>query len=136
MKKILLILSLVFLPATVLLAQDDDTDDGIENVRDKMAEYIKKRLNLNDAEAKKFTPAFIDYFKEWRKTIKENKGDNLLLRRKVTELQVRHRNKFREIIGENRSNQVFEHQRKFLQELRDLQKNRHRTNPDRNPRRN
>ena len=137
MKKILLFLSLFLLPAAHLLAQDDDgDDDGIEKVRDKMAEYVQKRLKLSDAEAKKFTPAFIDYFKEWRKTIRENRGDQLVLRQKVADLQVRHRNKFKEIIGETRSNQVFEHQKRFLQELRDIQKDRRRTNPPRLPRRN
>ena len=57
MKRFLLILSLLFVTSPVLFAQDDESD-GNEKIRDKMNEYIQKRLNLSDDEAKKFTPGF------------------------------------------------------------------------------
>lgn len=132
MKRYLLILSFLFLAAPALLAQEDDDDDEIETVRDKMGEYIQKRLKLSDEEAKKFNPAFIKYFQEWRKTLRDNKGDKILRNQKIGDLQLKHRNQFREIIGEQRSNQVFELQNKFIRELRDIRQNRLRNNLRRN----
>lgn len=108
----------------VLFAQDDDENDGNEKIRDKMNEYIQKRLNLSDDEAKKFSPIFLRYFKEWRQTIKENRGDKLILQQKIIDLRLRYRTQFREIMGEKRGNQVFNQQDNFIRELRDLRRDR------------
>ena len=122
MKRFLLILSLLFVTGSCLLAQSDD--DGNEKIRDKMNEYIQKRLNLSNDEAKKFTPVFLQYFKEWRQTIKDNRGDKLILQQKVVDLRLRYRTQFREIIGEKKGNQVFSHQENFIKELRDIRRDR------------
>ena len=124
MKRFLLILSLLFVTGSYLFAQDDNDNDGNEKIRDKMNEYIQKRLNLSDGEAKKFTPVFLKYFKEWRQTIKDNRGDRLILQQKVVDLRLRYRTQFREIIGEKRGNQVFSHQENFIKELRDIRRDR------------
>jgi len=124
MKKFLLILSLLFVTGSCLFAQDDDDKDGNEKIRDKMNEYIQKRLNLSDDEAKKFSPVFLRYFKEWRQTIKENKGDKLILQQKIIDLRLRYRTQFREIIGENKGNHVFNHQENFIKELKDIRRDR------------
>ncbi|MGZ5220942.1 MAG: hypothetical protein ACXWC7_12715 [Chitinophagaceae bacterium] len=124
MKRFLLILSLFFVTGSFLFAQDDDDNDGNEKIRDKMNEYIQKRLNLSDDEAKKFSPVFLKYFKEWRQTIRDNRGDRLILQQKVVDLRLRYRTQFREIIGEKRGNTVFTHQENFIRELRDLRKDR------------
>jgi hypothetical protein len=123
MKRFLLIVSLFFVTGTSLFAQDDD-NDGNEKIRDRMNEYIQKRLNLSNDEAKKFSPIFLQYFKEWRQTLRDNKGDRLILQQKIVDLRLRYRTQFREILGEQRGNQVFGHQEKFIQELRDLRKDR------------
>ncbi len=124
MKKFLLILSLLFVTGSCLFAQEDDDNDGNEKIRDKMNEHIQKRLSLSDDEAKKFSPVFLRYFKEWRQTIKENKGDKLILQQKVIDLRLRYRTQFREIIGENRGNNVFGQQDNFIRELRDIRRDR------------
>ena len=123
MKTFLLIVSLFFVTGTSLFAQDDD-NDGNEKIRDRMNEYIQKRLNLSNDEAKKFTPIFLQYFKEWRQTLRDNKGDRLILQQKIVDLRLRYRTQFREVLGEQRGNQVFGHQEKFIQELRDLRRDR------------
>ena len=124
MKRFLLILSLLFVTGSGLFAQDDDDNAGNEKIRDKMNEYIQKRLNLSNDEAKKFTPVFLQYFKEWRQTIKENRGDKLILQQKIVDLRLRYRTQFREIIGEKRGNQVFGQQENFIKELRDIRRDR------------
>lgn len=125
MKHFLFILSFLFISVAPIFAQDDDDDvDDNATIRDKMSEYIQQRLNLTSDEAKKFKPVFIDYFKEWKKTARENRGDNLVLRQKIADLQIRYRARFRDIIGESRSNQIFTHQRGFILELRRLRQER------------
>lgn len=134
MKKIFFILSFVLVASVRLFAQDDDNDDaadGNEKIRDKMSEFIQKRLNLTKDEAGKFAPIFIKYFQEWRQTIRDNKGDKLVMQQKITDLQVRYRTQFREVLGEQRGNQVYHHQRVFLQGLRGVRNNRLQNNPNR-----
>jgi hypothetical protein len=124
MKRFLFILSFLTLTTATLIAQDDDDVDDNATIRDKMSEYIQQRLNLNPEESKKFKPVFIEYFKEWKKTARENRADKLVLRQKITDLQVRYRGRFREILGESRSNLIFTHQRGFILELRRLRQER------------
>jgi hypothetical protein len=122
MKKIFYILTLFILAGFVAKAQDDGADDRI---RDKMREYIQKRMDLTKNESEKFTPVFIRYFKEWRTTLRENgRGPRLDLQQKIIDLRIRYRNEFKEILGEKRSNDVYEHQDKFIRELKTIQQER------------
>ena len=136
MKKLLFILSLLFVTSVSLFAQDDDVDqdEGNEKIRDKMSEFIQRRLDLTKAETEKFAPVFIRYFKEWRQTLRENKTDPLVRQQKVVDLQLRYRNQFREIIGDKRGNQVFNHQRRFIEEMIHIRQERL-GNPNRPPKR-
>jgi len=123
MKRILVILSLFMLASVKLIAQDDD--NGNERIRDKMSQYIQERLNLSKSEAEKFSPVFLRYFREWKMTLRESKGEPVLLRQqKIVDLRLRYRDQFKEIIGEKRSNEVFDHQQRFIQGMRDLQRER------------
>ena len=123
MKRILIILSLFMLASAKLIAQDDE--NGNERIRDKMSQYIQERLNLSKSEAEKFSPVFLRYFREWKMTLRESKGEPVLLRQqKIVDLRLRYRDQFKEIIGEKRSNEVFDHQQRFIQGMRDLQRER------------
>ena len=104
-------------------AQEDE-NDGTEKIRDRMNEFIQRRLHLSNAEAQKFTPVFLRYFKEWRTTIRDNKGDRLLLQQKVVDLRLRYRTEFREILGEKRGNLVYDQQELFIREMREVGKQR------------
>ena len=42
----------------------------------------------------------------------------------LVDLRLRYRTQFREVLGEQRGNQVFGHQEKFIKELRDLRRDR------------
>jgi hypothetical protein len=122
MKKIFYILTLFILTGFAANAQDDGAD---ERIRDKMREYIQKRMDLTKNESEKFTPVFIRYFKEWRTTLRENgRGPRLDLQQKIIDLRIRYRNEFKEILGEKRSNDVYEHQDKFIKELKTIQQER------------
>ena len=117
MKKILYILTLMFSFTISSVAQDDNQGDG-GKVRERMVEYIQQKLGLSKAEAERFSPVFINYFKELRKTNQDLKGDRLVLQQKIAELRLRYRDQFKPIIGEKRSNDVFTHERDFIQKAK------------------
>jgi hypothetical protein len=116
MKKILLILTLALFAGIAAQAQDDDND----RIRDKMREFIQKRLSLTRNEAEKFTPVFVRYFREWRQTLQDNKNDVLVRQQRIAELRIRYRTEFKDIVGEKRSNEVFKKQEEFIQGLQKM----------------
>ena len=111
MKKIIYILIFSLSISTISFAQDDD---GAGKIRDKMIEYIQNKLGLSKAEAEKFQPVFLDYLKDMRSTKQQFKGDRLVLQQKVIDLRIRYRDQFKPIIGEQRSNEVFQREKEFV----------------------
>ena len=115
MKKILLILTLASLSFSSK-AQNEEHD----KIRDKMTEFIQKRLDLTRNEAERFTPVFIRYFREWKQTLQETRGDVLIRQQKIVDLRIRYRTEFRDIVGEKRSNDVYRQQDVFVREITEL----------------
>ena len=131
MKKFLIILTLTLI-AYNGFAQEEEKGTN-ERIRDRMSEYIQKRLHLSNEESHKFTPVFFRYFKEWRTTLRDNRSDRLVLQQKVVDLRLRYRNEFREILGEKRGSQVYDHQEVFIKEMRRVGKERMESRPVRPP---
>ncbi len=96
-----------------------------------MREFIQKRLNLTRNEAERFTPVFIRYFREWRQNLRE--PDILLREQKITEVKIRYRTEFREIVGEKRSNEVFRQQKIFIDNLQKIRQEQIRNRKDDRP---
>jgi len=117
MKKLLYLFAFIFSFNVMGFAQDDDDRGG--KLREKMVEYIQTRLNLSKAEAEKFQPVFLDYLKQMRSTKQEFGGDRLVLQQKVAELRLRFRDQFKNIVGEQRSNDVFKHEREFVDKVKE-----------------
>ena len=116
MKKILYILIFAFSLSNVSFAQDDDDAGG--KLREKMVEYIQNKLGLSKSEAEKFQPVFLDYLKDMRSTKQQFRGgDKLILQQKIVDLRIRYRDQFKPIIGEARSNAVFQHERDFVEKV-------------------
>jgi hypothetical protein len=132
MKYFFLIVSFFFSVQLPLFAQEDDNDHN--GIRDRMNEYIQHRLDLSKEEAARFTPVFLEYYKEWRRTLRENREDALERQKKIIDLRIRYRVRFREILGERRGSQVFGHQDAFIRGMRDIIEERRMGNPP--PRRN
>ncbi len=118
MKKLLTILVLLFVTSSVCFAQDGDGDN--DKIREKMTEFIQRRMGLSRIEAEKFNPVFLRYFREWKTTIRENKNDRPMLQLRVAELRIRYRSEFKDIVGEKRCNQIYEHQEVFIREVQKI----------------
>lgn len=129
MKKFLLILTLALFAGTVSEAQDNEND----KIRDKMREFIQRRLNLTRNEAERFTPVFIRYFTEWRQALREHKDDMLERQKRIVDLRIRYRPEFREIVGEKRSTEIFRQQEVFIDNLRKVREEQTRNRADDRP---
>jgi len=116
MKRFLFILTFALLTGFSSKAQSDEHD----KIRDKMTEFIQKRLDLTRNEAERFTPVFIRYFREWKQTLQETRGDILIRQQKIVDLRIRYRTEFRDIVGEKRSNDVYKQQDVFVREITEL----------------
>lgn len=114
----------IFLSLTLsLCAQDDDRGDGAK-ISERMTEYVQKRLGLSKEEAERFSPVFLNYFNDLRKTTQENRGDKLVMQQKVVDLKLRYRDQFKNIVGDKRSNDVFVYERDFVEEVKQLRNER------------
>ena len=116
MKNFLFILTFALLTGFSSKAQSDEHD----KIRDKMTEFIQKRLDLTRNEAERFTPVFIRYFREWKQTLVENRNDGLVRQQRIIELRLRYRTEFRDIVGEKRSNDVYKQQDVFIREIKEM----------------
>lgn len=111
----ILLLCLTTFSAT---AQEDDGPGG--KVRERMTEYIEKRLGLSRSEAQQFSPIYLNYLNDLRKTTQDHKGDRLVQQQKVAELRLNYRNQFKNVVGDKRSNDVFNYERDFVDEVKRL----------------
>ena len=127
MKRILYILSCFLLLSTATMAQDDRGNG--EKVRERMTEYLQKRLDLSKSEAERFGPVFMNYFNDLRSTNQQYKSDRLVLQQKIVDLRLRYRDQFKTIMGEKRSNDVFTYEREFVNEVKELRKERLQNKP-------
>jgi hypothetical protein len=116
MKKLLYLL--IFICSAHFGAFAQDEQDG-SRVRERMVEYIESKLSLSKSESERFVPVFINYFKELRQTNQQYRNDRLVLQQKIAELRLRYRDQFKPIIGEKRSNDVFVHEREFVQKVKE-----------------
>lgn len=118
MKKYLFILFISLFSSLVVFSQDEPAEDKGGKLQERMQLYIQKRLNMTKAESQRFSPIFIRYITELRRTHRENVGDRPVLQLRIAELRVRFRNEFRQVIDEQRANKIFQHQKEFEDKIR------------------
>jgi hypothetical protein len=103
-------------------AQEDGP--GAARLKEKMVEYIQTKLGLNKAEAERFQPMFMDYLRQLRDVKQEHKDDKLVLQQKIIEVRLKFRDQIKPVVGEKRSNEVFTHEREFVEKVQDVRKER------------
>jgi hypothetical protein len=121
MKKIIYIFTFLLF-AHSSFSQDEQ--NGTARIKEKMVNYIQDRLGLSKAEAERFQPIFLDYFKDLKRTNQDFKGDRLVLQQKIIEVRLKYRDQFKPVIGEKRSNDVFLYERDFVNTLKDIREER------------
>jgi hypothetical protein len=118
MKKYLLILFLSLTASFAGFGQSEEQEDRGGKLAERMKEYVQKRLNLTSGEAEKFSPVFLRYLLELRKTHRDFRTDVPMRQLKIAELRVRFRTEFRQIMDEQRANKIFDYQREFEDKIR------------------
>lgn len=113
MKKYLFILFVSVFTSFTGFAQEEEVEDKGGKLLERMQLYIQKRLNMTKSESERFSPIFLRYISELRRTHRENKGDRPMLQLRVAEIRVKFRNEFRQVVDEQRANRVFQHQKEF-----------------------
>jgi hypothetical protein len=106
----------LFLCTALQLSYAQDEPQGAAAVREKMVEYIQNKLDMSKAEAERFQPLFMDYLNQLRKVKQEHGNDRLVLQQKVVEARLKFRDQVKPVIGDKRSNDVFTHERDFIEE--------------------
>jgi len=125
MKKILLILSLLFLTGLCVFAQNEEGDQDGGKIQERLKEYLQKRLGLTKNEADKFSPVYLRYFNELRKTHQESKNlPQIDRQQKILEIRLRYRNEFKPILGEDRANKVFIAEQEFRKKVLEVRQER------------
>ncbi|MFN2457627.1 MAG: hypothetical protein ABR502_05450 [Chitinophagaceae bacterium] len=127
MKRILYLIVFIFTFSSASFAQDDDKG---ERIRERMSEYLQKRLHLTKTEAERFEPLFLNYFIELKRTNQQYRGDRLVLQQKIVDLRLRYRDQFKSVMGERRSNDVFQYERDFVDEVKRLRQERMQNHTD------
>jgi nitrate reductase assembly molybdenum cofactor insertion protein NarJ len=120
MKKYLLILFVTLFASFTGFAQDEELEDKGGKLLERMQLYIQKKLDMTKDEAERFSPVFLRYISELRRTHREFRADRPMLQLKIAEVRVRFRDQFKPIINEQRANRVFQHQREFEEKIRQI----------------
>ena len=129
MKKFLYIVGLFLVTGFSVQAQDNDNqDEKLGRLQERMREYIQRKLAMSKGESEKFSPIFLRYIIDLRRTHRDFKTDRPMLQLKIAELRIKYRTEFRQVVDEQRANKVFEYQREFeqkvIREFQDRQKDR------------
>lgn len=121
MKKLLYTLFFVF---TMQSGFAQEEPPGAVRLKEKMVEYIQEKMSLSKTEAERFQPLFMDYLNQLRQVKQDHKGDRLELQKKVIDVRIKFRDQIKPIVGEKRSNDVFTHEREFVEKVQDARKQR------------
>jgi hypothetical protein len=139
MKKLLMMLLMLFSVTVYAVAQDDKPDDekqGGGRVYALMVAYLTKELNLSAEEAQKFWPVYNQYRAEIRKTRMDGKANSkteIEIEESLLNVRKRYDGEFAKALSKEKANRVFQAEKKFatvvqreLQERRQQQLNRRR----------
>jgi hypothetical protein len=119
MKKIVIILSLLFLHNYFCVAQTQSDSTGKDKIEGLKETYMNKELNLTPQEAQKFWPVYKNYFQEIRQARKNYTNDEVAFEEKVVEIRKKYKDNFKSILNSNdRANKVYVSEKN----LRDLLK--------------
>ena len=116
MKRHILIIAIMFGSFTVANAQMDKREHPkAEKVQALKIAFITQKLELTTDEAQRFWPVYNRYEAELRQMITDNKlgGDAIDNEERVLNLKKKYRSEFNKVIGQPKTNLLFNSEREF-----------------------
>lgn len=113
MKKILFILTLLFLNVAFLRAQDGEDQKRGEKVEALKVAFITQKLNLSSDEAQRFWPVYNRYEVEMKQALRQNNSDVIDNDEHILNIRKRYRNEFSGVLGGDRVNTLFRSENEF-----------------------
>jgi hypothetical protein len=105
MKKTFFIISLLFLHSYICVAQTQQSDPKVEDVK---VAYMNKELSLTPDEEQKFWPVYNNYFLEIKQARKDYSNDEVGFEDKVVQIRKKYKGDFQRILNSDaRVNKVF-----------------------------
>ena len=140
MKKIYIIISLLFLHSYICVAQTQSNDNS-NKAEDVTKAYMTKELNLTPEEAEKFWPVYKDYFNELKQAKSVYGNDEVAFEEKVVEIRKKYKDNFKSILNsDGRVNKVYVSEKNLRdllkKELQNRQRLRHIPNQPQDKRKN
>lgn len=113
MKKLLLILFVLFTGIHLVHAQDDD-NKRLEKIKALKIAFISQKLELSPDDAQKFWPVYGNYESEMNQVLSTKPGVDVIDHdEKILNLRKKYRSEFVKVIGQPRMNKLFNAEREF-----------------------
>jgi len=115
MKRLILIITFFLGSFSFVKAQNDNKEDRGEKIQALKIAFITQKLELTSDEAQKFWPVYNRYETDIRQVIRDNKtgGDAIDNEEKVLNVKKRYRSEFIKVIGQPKTNTLFNSEREF-----------------------
>lgn len=115
MKHLILILILSVSSFSIVNAQKDGREQKTEKVQALKIAFITQKLELTSDEAQRFWPVYNRYETEIRQVMTENKlsGDAIDNEEKILNVKKRFKSEFIKVIGQPKTNTLFNSEREF-----------------------
>lgn len=131
MKRLILIITFFLGSFSFVKSQNDNKEDRGEKIQALKIAFITQKLELTSDEAQKFWPVYNRYETDIRQVIRDNKtgGDAIDNEEKVLNVKKRYRSEFIKVIGQPKTNTLFNSEREFRGVLMRQLKGKHDNKP-------
>ena len=131
MKQFSLIMALFFGCFSFVSAQNESKEKRSEKIQALKIAFITQKLELTSDEAQNFWPVYNRYENDIRQVVMDNKrgGDAIDNEEKVLNVKKRYKSEFMKVIGQPKTNTLFNAEKEFRGVLMRQLKNKHGDRP-------
>ncbi len=131
MKQFILITALFFGCFSFVSAQNESKEKRSEKIQALKIALITQKLELTSGEAQKFWPVYNRYENDIKQVVMDNKrgGDAIDNEEKVLNVKKRYKSEFLKVIGQPKTNTLFNAEKEFRGVLMRQLKNKHGDRP-------
>jgi F0F1-type ATP synthase alpha subunit len=129
MRKIFYML-IILMPAVAMAQSGSRIGEGRERLEAIQIAYLTKELSLSSQDAEKFWPFYNKYQDELKSLLKNGKDEDVLNRQQqALDIRKKYKNDFVKILGQDRTNKLFEAENKFREMVKRELQNRQKRRP-------